>query len=88
MKELCKLFPRRLLEGQVGRQDEFIFELRSKENGHNRPHIHAKSSQGELSIDISSFEIIKQSGRFRSGAIEKAKEWVAANSNMLRQKWN
>lgn len=82
------ILPRKLLEGRVGKQDELVFELHSKEQGHNRPHIHVHTSIGDISIAIDKIEVLHKNERIQQKTIDKALAWVEKNLDMLREKWN
>lgn len=81
------LFDRTILEGQVGYQCGIKFEIRSKENGHNEPHLHASHGGQEISISLlGDFKVLAGNLSPKNQAI--ARKWVADNIDMLRTKWS
>ena len=82
------ILPRRLIEGKVGKCDELTFEIRSKEKGHNIPHVHVSTKVASLSISIETGEVLAQSGRINEKNITKAKNWIIQNQDFLKTNWN
>lgn len=82
------ILPLLRVEAKVGKCDNLTFEVRTKENGHNKPHIHVSTSAASLSIAIETGEILAQSGSIRERNIEKARDWIFQNQNFLKAKWN
>ena len=82
------ILPRLALEAKVGSCDNLYFEIRTKENGHNKPHVHVSTSAAMLSISIETGEVLAQSGSIRERNIEKARNWILQNQDFLKAKWN
>lgn len=81
------LFNRPILEGQVGYQFGIKFEIRSKEQGHNEPHLHASYGGQEISISLlDGFKVLAGNLPPKNQAV--ARQWVADNIDMLRTKWS
>ena len=88
LSEWKTFLPRAILEGRVGKCDELTISIRSKERGHNTPHVHASTSCASLSISIIDGQVLSQSGKISSKKIQKASEWVLANKPFLTKEWN
>lgn len=82
------ILPRLLLEAEVGKCDNLIFEVRTKEKGHNTPHVHVSTTVASLSIAIETGEILAQSGNISGKNLQKAKDWIVLNQDFLKEKWN
>ena len=72
--------------GQVGRCKQIIFEIRTKEQGHNTPHIHAHYENENISISLVDFTIL--AGNIPSKQKNLAVRWVEEHIDFLRSKWN
>ena len=64
--------------------DGVKFEIRTREKGHNVPHVHAHYAGKNVSIAFN--------GEILAGGIKKMKqneavEWVINNSDMLHKRW-
>ena len=72
----------------VGTSDCLTFELRTKENGHNIPHVHVSTKIASLSIAIETGEILAQSGAISGRKIKDAQNWIFQNQDFLKAKWD
>ena len=70
---------------QVYREYGVVVEVRSKENGHNIPHIHAKYNNFNVSIDIMECKIL--AGNLPKNQMNIAIEFVKKNQQFLLEKW-
>lgn len=62
------------------------FEVRSREQNHNIPHIHASYDKYEVSIAIPDGKIL--AGNLPKKQQRIAKEWVRVHTDELLGKWN
>ena len=69
------------IRGRVGRINGLIFEIRSNEGKHKRPHLHAKYAEYEISISIEDGVILK--GNLPPKQSRLAIEWVRIHKNKL-----
>jgi len=84
--EMVALFQVIEYRDTVYREFGITVEVRSREEGHNTPHVHAHYQQYHVSIDINSAIIII--GNLPNKQLEKAIEFVQNNRTMLLEKWN
>ncbi len=73
------------IRGRVGRENGVVFEVRTNERNHCRPHVHAVYGEHNISIDIASGEVL-------AGNLPKRKEkiattWVLAHQEKLLSDW-
>ena len=71
---------------RVGSRGEIIFEIRTKEQGHNVPHIHAYYGSLNISISLIDFRVL--AGNIPQKQQKLAIDWVCENFQVLRTKWN
>lgn len=62
------------------------FEVRSREQNHSIPHVHASYDKYEISIAISDGHVL--AGNLPKKQQKVAEEWVRAHANELLGKWN
>ena len=73
---------------KVGEYKNIKFEVRTKEQGHNRPHVHA-SFDNKYSISISIDDKIETiAGKLPSKQETFALKWVEEHIGYLRTEWN
>jgi len=72
--------------GQVGRYKQIIFEIRTKEQGHNAPHLHAHYEDENISISLIDFSVL--AGNIPAKQKKLAVCWVKEHIDFLRSKWN
>ncbi|SFJ25945.1 protein of unknown function [Terrisporobacter glycolicus] len=63
-----------------------IFEIRTKENGHNEPHFHVKTSDFEASYSLRTLD--KLEGAFSSQIEKQICKWANDNIDLLKEAWN
>ena len=71
---------------RVGNCNQIIFEIRTKEQGHNVPHIHACYENKNISISLVDFSVL--SGNIPKKQVMIAVKWTKDNIDLLRMKWN
>ena len=83
--EIFKIYEQRAKSGEY---KNIVFEVRTKEQGHNRAHIHASyNHQFEISISIDDkIEVI--AGNIPIKQQTDALNWVKLNIDKLRKQWN
>lgn len=73
---------------RVGKYKSITFEVRTKEQGHNRAHIHA-SFDNKYNISISIDEKIEKiAGKLPSKQETYALKWTEEHIDYLRNEWN
>lgn len=70
----------------VGRDKKLIFEIRTKEKGHNEPHFHVKTSDFEASYSLNSLK--KLAGAFPNKIEKNIIKWAKDNLQLLKDTWN
>ncbi|GEM_PF-6093047 len=83
---LLKAFEIYSIRAQVGNRGAIIFEIRTKEQGHNTPHLHAKYENKNISISLVDYSVL--SGNLHSKQAKIAVEWTRENIDFLKKKWN
>ena len=78
--ELCES------RGQVGRCKQIVFEIRTKERGHNTPHLHADYEDENISISLVDFSVL--AGNIPDKQKKLAIQWTKDHIDFLRAKWN
>ena len=83
--EIFEIYEQRAKSGEY---KNIVFEVRTKEQGHNRAHIHASyNHQFEISISIDDkIEVI--AGNLPMKQQTEALNWVKINIDKLRKQWN
>ncbi len=71
---------------QIGRRGSIIFEVRTKEQGHNDPHIHAEYQGMNISISLISFKVL--AGNLPPKLQKSAIEWTKQHFEQCKSKWN
>lgn len=73
------------IRGTVGSQEGIRFSVRTNENNHSIPHVHAKYGEHEISIAIETAEVL--AGNLPKKQEKKAQEWVISNKQKLLLDW-
>ena len=83
--EIFEIYEQRAKSGEY---KNIVFEVRTKEQGHNRAHIHASyNHQFEISISIDDkIEVI--AGNLPMKQQTETLNWVKINIDKLRKQWN
>ena len=83
--EIFKIYEQRAKSGEY---KNIVFEVRTKEQGHNRAHIHASyNHQYDISISIDDkIEVIAGNIPIKQQTDEL--NWVKLNIDKLRKQWN
>lgn len=87
IKEWINILPSYRIFKKVGRSDTLAFEIRTKEKGHNIPHVHVATMAASLSIAIETGEVLAQSGA-DARSVKEAQKWILDNQTFLKEKWN
>ena len=74
------------IRGTVGNVNGVYFHIRTNEQNHVLPHIHAKYGEYWISIEINSGKILD--GNLPNKQQKKAVEWVLKNKSKLLKDWN
>ena len=80
------LFEMYEIRARVGSVNNMTFEVRTKENGHNIPHVHANYNNMNISISLLDFKVLAGSLPSKNQSI--AVQWVKNNAEMLKERWN
>lgn len=70
---------------RVGECKGIMFQVRSREQNHSIPHIHASYGEFEISIAIEDGRIL--SGNLPANRMKLASEWVKSNKEKLITAW-
>ena len=71
---------------KIGSNGSIIFEVRTKEQGHNEPHIHAEYQGMNISISLNTFEVL--AGNLPPKLQKTAIEWTKQHSEQCKSKWD
>ena len=74
------------IRGQVGTVNGIKFVVRSKENCHSVPHVHAEYGEHQISIDIITGEV--RSGNLPKKNQKIATDWVKTHRQQLLDAWD
>ena len=69
------------IRARVGKQNGVVFEIRTNEQNHSLPHVHAAYGEYNISIDIESGKIL--AGRLPKKNQKAAVDWVLAHKDKL-----
>ena len=72
---------------KVGQIKSIVFEIKTKENGHNEPQCHVKYQEQEISISLLEGHRIL-AGNLNKKQQAEAVKWVEENIDILKQYWN
>ena len=72
--------------GRIAVYGKMEIFIKSKEQGHNEPHIHVKYQNIEASFSILNGEML--AGNLPTKNQRLIKDWILENTDMLSQKWN
>ena len=75
-----------LFLGRIAIYGKMEIFIRSKEQGHNEPHIHVKYKDIEASFSILTGELL--AGEFPGKNQRLIKSWILENSEWLCNEWN
>ena len=74
-----------VFEQKLATYKKMKFEMRTKENGHNVPHIHVSYNRKNVTISINDGSILK--GELPDHKKIQAQKWVLDNKAELIEKW-
>ena len=83
---ITELFELMEIRGRVGIEDGVEFFVRSNEQNHSIPHVHAKYAEYQIEIAINDGVIL--SGNLPKGQQKLATEWVLRHQEKLKNEWN
>ena len=83
--DLIRLFAIAEKREQVYREYGVTVEVRSREQCHNTPHVHARYNNFNVSIDITECKIL--AGNLPINQMKIAVEFVKKNQQFLLEKW-
>ncbi len=73
----------------IDRHDGMSFIIHANEDcGHNKGHVHIKSSGAEIEVDLQDFRVLNASGKISKHKIKVAQEFVKNNQKMFIKHWN
>ena len=72
--------------GKIGNKGAITFEVRTKEQGHNEPHIHAEYQGMNISISLLTFNVL--AGNLPPKLQRSAIEWTKKHFEQCKAKWN
>lgn len=73
------------IRARVGRQNGVVFEIRTNEQNHTLPHVHAAYGEYSISIDIMSGKIL--AGNLPKKNQKAAVNWVCTHQDKLLNDW-
>lgn len=73
---------------QIAKVNGIKFEVRTNEQGHNRPHLHVSTSSASMSIAIDNGDILAYSGKISPPQRKMAQEWISSHKDIITSKWN
>lgn len=71
---------------RVGESDGIEFIIHTKENGHNKPHLHARYQAKEVVLEIPTGVVLR--GNLSSKKQKRASQWVIEHDAFLKEKWD
>lgn len=71
---------------KVGTLKGIVFEIRTKEQGHNQPHCHVRYAGAEVSISLVDCSVL--AGNIPTKQQKVASQWVEQNIDVLKKYWN
>ena len=74
------------IRARVGNLKSITFEILTKEDGHNIPHVHAEYEKWRISISLLDYSVIAGNMPIKNQNI--AIKWVKENITMLQEKWS
>lgn len=74
------------IRGRVALDNSIEYVIHSNEQGHNKPHLHAKYRDREVVIEIETGSVLE--GRLSGCRAQEASRWVLTHKDLLTQKWN
>ena len=86
MKEWMPIFDYMFQRGAVGNSNGITFVIHTRENGHNKPHLHARYQGKEVVVGIPDGDII--SGNLPRKQLNMASDWVVSHSEYLKEQWD
>lgn len=73
---------------RIGKTNGIKFEIRTNEQGHNRPHLHVSTSSASMSVAIDNGEVLAKSGKISPAQTKMAAKWIKDNKGLVISKWN
>lgn len=74
------------IRGRVAFDNSIDYVIHTNEQGHNKPHMHAKYREKEIVIEIGTGIVLE--GRLSPQRAQQASKWVLSHKDFLTQKWN
>lgn len=71
----------------VQRDGAYIFEIRTKEQGHNVPHFHVVAPDFEASYSLIDFKCLAESGKLTSIRNKRIIEFAKCHHEELKSRW-
>ena len=71
---------------RVGESNGIEFIIHTKENGHNKPHLHARYQTKEVVLEIPTGVVLR--GNLSSKKQKRASQWVIEHDAFLKEKWD
>ena len=86
MGKWVEIFEPVFVRGKVGFDNGIHFIIHTAENGHSKPHLHARYQNKEVVLEIPSGNTL--TGNLPANKMKLASRWVVENQEYLKQKWN
>ena len=71
---------------KVGEFKGIVFEIRTKEQGHNTPHCHVSYAGKEVSVSLTDYTIL--AGNIPPKQQKQASLWMREHSDIFNKYWN
>ena len=72
--------------GRIGSFEGIEFIVHPKENGRNKPHLHARYQGKETVLAIPDGEVI--AGNLHGSKMKQASRWIVENQDFIKAKWD
>ena len=72
--------------GRIAFDNSIEYIIHTNEQGHNKPHLHARYRDREVVIDLIDGTIL--AGKISGNQAKKASSWVQTHKDYVNQKWN
>ena len=72
----------------VERIDGVKFIVRTKEQGHNEPHIHIEDGSCEFVISLTDYSLLCSSGKVNQKKLKMAQDFIKENIDLFKNNWN
>ena len=72
--------------GKIAFENSISYIIHSNEQGHNKPHLHAKYQEQEIVLETPTGKVL--AGNLPPSKSRKATQWVIEHTKYIEEKWN